>query len=107
MSLVFRGKELVMNAYLVKLHEIFDQYGVTETWGVEAFSGSSTENIMMFIATKDATLCKKLEAEIVKTFGEDKRLYIREACGGLPPPQSFVLYKDGKFYDSSECFKFN
>ena len=36
MSLVFRGKELVMNAYLVKLHEIFDQYGVTETWGVEA-----------------------------------------------------------------------
>lgn len=96
-----------MNAYLVKLQEIFDQYGVTEAWGVEAFSGSPTENIMMFIAMKDAALCKKLEVEIVKTFGEDKRLYIRQACGGLPPSQSFVLYKDGKFYDSSECFKFN
>lgn len=107
MSLVFRGKELVMNEYLVELQAILDQYNVTEAWCVESFSGSSTENIMMFIATKDATLCKKVEAEIVKTFGEDKRLYIREACGGLPPPQSFVMYKDGKFYNSSARFKFS
>lgn len=36
MSLVFRGKELVMNEYLVELQAILDQYNVTEAWCVES-----------------------------------------------------------------------